>query len=280
MGSRLLTGGAFLFCACCLLGGSENVAAREHFRLGEQAAAQKNFAVAAREFEAARSSDPNFPGIEKQLGLAFFQLRDYATALPSLQQASSRQIGDIQILLALGICLAKMDRPADAQAVFVDLLRKYPDSPQLHLLWGEAYASQGLDSEAEHEVRQAIQLSPTLAGAHFDLGVLEIHRRRWENARRNLLAELKIDHVDSRAFYHLAFVSLMEQKPDEALPLLRQAIHLKPDYAEAHYSLGKMMLDRNDYGAAITELRLAAKYGPNKPFTHYLLARAYLKATE
>jgi lipopolysaccharide biosynthesis regulator YciM len=73
-------------------------------------------------------------------------------------------------------------------------------------------------------------------------------------------------------------VLLEENKPDEALPLLKQVVREKPEYAEAHYSLGKLMLQRGELGTAITELEAAAKQGPSKTYSHYQLGRAYAKA--
>jgi Flp pilus assembly protein TadD len=71
---------------------------------------------------------------------------------------------------------------------------------------------------------------------------------------------------------------IQENKPEEALPLLKQVVREKPDYAEAHYSLGKLLLERGEVSTAIIELEAAAKYGPSKTYSHYQLGRAYAKA--
>jgi len=69
----------------------------------------------------------------------------------------------------------------------------------------------------------------------------------------------------------------VQEHTQEALPLLKQVLREKPDYAEAHYSLGKLMLDQGDVKAAISELEFAVKFGPEKAYAHYQLGRAYLK---
>jgi tetratricopeptide (TPR) repeat protein len=104
----------------------------------------------------------------------------------------------------------------------VELLKAQPDSPELHLLWGEAYASQFQDADAEREFRRAIELSPKLPWAHFDLGLLEIHQHRLDVARQEFAAELRLHPENARARYHLAFVLLEQNKPDEAVPLLKE----------------------------------------------------------
>jgi len=55
-------------------------------------------------------------------------------------------------------------------------------------------------------------------------------------------------------------------------------IREKPDYAEAHYSLGKLLLERGSVAGAVEHLEGAAKLKPAKSYLHYELGRAYMKA--
>src|SRR5437879_5615434 len=96
------------------------VTAAEHYRFGLKAAEEKEFPSAAREFQEVLRIDPEFPGAHKQLGLALFQMGEYASAVPTLEQAKVEQPGDAQVLLALGTSLARTHHRERAQEIFVE----------------------------------------------------------------------------------------------------------------------------------------------------------------
>jgi Flp pilus assembly protein TadD len=59
---------------------------------------------------------------------------------------------------------------------------------------------------------------------------------------------------------------------------MREVIQLKPDYADAHYELGKSLLQQGDVREAVSSLESAAKLEPDRSYVHYQLGRAYLAA--
>src|ERR1700760_1743904 len=76
----------------------------DYFALGGQAAAKGDYASAAREFAEAREENPARPGIEKRLGLAAFQAKEFKEAIVPLERARAINPNDMQVLLALGGC--------------------------------------------------------------------------------------------------------------------------------------------------------------------------------
>ena len=52
------------------------------------------------------------------------------------------------------------------------------------------------------------------------------------------------------------------QAYDQAIASFRQALHLKRDYAEAHYNIGLALQQKGQYEAAIASLRLALQLKP------------------
>jgi Flp pilus assembly protein TadD len=50
-----------------------------------------------------------------------------------------------------------------------------------------------------------------------------------------------------------------------------------PDYANAQYELGKILLDRGQTDDAITHLEAAARLRPETDYMHYQLQAAYRK---
>jgi tetratricopeptide (TPR) repeat protein len=73
-------------------------------------------------------------------------------------------------------------------------------------------------------------------------------------------------------------VLLAQQNTVGGIKLLREVIQAKPDFADAHYELGKALLQKGEIRDAVADLELAAKLAPDKPYVHYQLGRAYLAA--
>ena len=65
-------------------------------------------------------------------------------------------------------------------------------------------------------------------------------------------------------------------KLDEAIAACRQAIGIKPDYAEAHYNLGNALQDQRKLNEAIIQYRLAIGIKPDFAEAHYNLGTALL----
>ena len=79
-------------------------------------------------------------------------------------------------------------------------------------------------------------------------------------------------------YARLASIALREHIPAEALAPARRAIALSPSSAEAHYLLGRALLEAGDGQTAIGELEEARMLNPDSPEVHFSLARAYARA--
>ena len=190
-------------------------------------------------------------------------MRDYAGAIPPLTRpvwrarwAGSARTGDI----------AGPHAPSGKARTGVcsNSLKSQPDSADRYLLWGEAYASQYQDANAEREFRRALELSPKLPWAHFDLGLLEIHQHRLEAAQQEFDANWHMNPTIPELDIIWHSFCFVQQKPQEALPLLKQVVREKPEYAEAHYSLGKLILEQGRTSEAVTEFRPPLNTAPRR----------------
>ena len=66
----------------------------------------------------------------------------------------------------------------------------------------------------------------------------------------------------------------MQSRYDKSIPLLRQALELKPNYPEAHYNLGIALKEQGDLTAAINSYNTALQLKPNYPEAHLNLGNA------
>jgi len=90
-----------------------------------------------------------------------------------------------------------------------------------------------------------------------DLALSDQTRRQMAEQR----AWIEREPANPRPYYHLAQFYRIENRQDEALGLLLEAVRLDPEFAVAHVSLAEIYAIRGDYGAAWRHAREAEKNG-------------------
>jgi cytochrome c-type biogenesis protein CcmH/NrfG len=73
-------------------------------------------------------------------------------------------------------------------------------------------------------------------------------------------------------------VVLAQQQTDKGIALMREIVRQQPDFADAHYELGKALLQKGDVKGSVESLETAARLKPDQAHVHYQLGRAYIAA--
>ncbi len=135
--------------------------------------------------------------------------------------------GALRALLADGLAAHRSGDLASAERRYADVLAADPGDFEALQLMGALRLQQQAYAEAAASLERAIQLRPSVARLHFNLG----------------LARLKLD------------------RPDEALAAFDRAIALRAGYAEAHNSRGNALalLNRHEEALASYQASLALR---------------------
>jgi Flp pilus assembly protein TadD len=157
---------------------------------------------------------------------------------------------------------------AKAEAVVRDLIRRKPDSPELHYdLCYTLYLQQRF-KEAEAALRQAIKRKPGYALARTALGVVLQARGKLGEAEAALRQVIALEPDYAAAHSVLGIVLRLRGKLAEAEAAQRQALKLKPDVAEAHSTLGVVLEQRGKLEEAEAAQRQALKLKPDLAEAH------------
>lgn len=113
--------------------------------------------------------------------------------------------------------------------------------------------------EARGAYRQALELDPTLADAHVNLGRLHHHAGDTATAEAHYRAAIR--HAPRDAVAHFNLAGLLEEtcRAAEAVESYRRALAADPDFADAHYNLGLLLDSLGRRAAAMTHLRTARR---------------------
>lgn len=106
---------------------------------------------------------------------------------------------------------------------------------------------------------------PAKSRAYMDKGNrLMMNYSKFDEAEEALTQAIKYDKNNYEAYYLRGCAKVNGQKYREALPDFEKAIELKPDYADAYFTMARVYTMLRDDDKACEYYRLADQYGrPN-----------------
>jgi tetratricopeptide (TPR) repeat protein len=177
------------------------------------------------------------PQFTEAMGLAALRKPLLPNELPPLEREMVLDVGH-------ALCDAAARRAAEAERDRVDLLRKYPNTPQIHYISGTMVLASDSDKALEE----------------------------WN-------AELAISPDHPQALVSIAAEYLKRGEYQTALPYAEKAAATSPNYFAAHAILGQVLAEGDlDIVRGTHELEVAVHLAPWQPQVHFALGTAYAKA--
>jgi tetratricopeptide (TPR) repeat protein len=147
-----------------------------------------------------------------------------------------------------------------------------------HLKSGEQYFKQSKYQEAVVEFRNAVQIDPRSADAHYQLARAYISLRNSQGAHRELLETLALDPKNSAAQLQLAALLVTARQYDQAEAAANKVIALEPTNSKAHTILGAKHAMTGEQSSAISEFQKAIELDPKQVEYYDSLGTLYLSA--
>ena len=224
-------------------------------------------------------ANPNDNLIRQMLGASYYFTRDYKNVAETLKPLEPSITDDAELAYFYGVSLIQVERNKEAEVIFSKLASISQKNPEVLTYAAQGFMFLGDYERAVKEFTTVAALAPESPKVNFFTGLALIRLNRYEEAEKSFAQELKINPSDESSKYHLA-LTLIERKirTDEAIKLLSEAISSRPDYADAHYQLGKIYIERNETAKAVEQLEAAVNSDAKKDYIHYQLSIAYRKA--
>jgi tetratricopeptide (TPR) repeat protein len=212
--------------------------------------------------------------VEVLLGLSQFLQKHYDEASKAFAAAQEATYADAHATYAWAFSLAHVNDPRQASSVLARLVQM-PIAPQDRAMACQVYDQIEAYEQSVSCFRKVLQEDGTVPRVHFELGAALIHLNQPAEALPELSAELAQGDKQPEVAYYLSYALNETQQKDKAERLLRGLVQEQPNYTEAQYLLGKILLEKGDVKGAIQHLEQAALTTPDEPFIHYQLQSAY-----
>lgn len=237
------------------------------FRLG-------NYRVALDDLTTARQRgirEPELiPVARYHRAILLTRFAEYERALLAYREFVREGNGSPQVIEGMGIAVLQLPfLPDDLPG----------DKRELVLLAGRAsvLAASNMIDDARNSFEQLVATYPQTPNVHYLYGVFLL-RDRADRAMEEFHEELRLSPDHARAMLQIAQELMKRGEREAATPWAVKAVAIAPRNFVGRRVLGQIKLDANDVAGAIAELEIAVKLEPLSPSVHYVLARAYQRA--
>jgi tetratricopeptide (TPR) repeat protein len=141
------------------------------------------------ELQKSVSLRPDFAAPHGFLARAYFAKHDFEHAAAELNRVIALNPQDERAYYGLGLIYLEQKLPSKAEDIFARLLKIDPHSADGHGGLADALANQHRDREALEEYKRAAAVDPNYPGVYYNMGVIEVRLRLYDDAISSLLKQ-------------------------------------------------------------------------------------------
>jgi protein O-GlcNAc transferase len=254
------------------------VSTQQHLARAQQLQQTGNLAEAERVCRDALLLAPNSTEILSLTGVLLSQTGRHDEALVILKRASQLAPESHVCLFNLGSVHAAKEQYQAAEDCFRRVLAISSSLPEGHYNLGNALKDQRRLEEAVACYRKAIQLRSSYAAAWSNLGSAYIHLVRPTEALAAMQRALALNPKSPSALNNLATIARNKGDLEGALQHAVNALGANPNFADAYFTLGSILIASLDYQKAIIAYEKGAALKPASRTALTELANAYAMA--
>lgn len=194
--------------------------------------------------------------VEEQLQRAFllWQQKRFADADSICREVLARAPRDADALHLSGLIRRRLGDLAGAEQCIRQSIQLQPSRAEFHSNLGNLLRAQGRPHEARASYERAVSLDPRHRIARLGLARLLNELDEHAAAEAHARTLVQRDERDSEAWSALASALRGQRKVSEAEAAYRTATTLRPDYAAAHHNLGALLAETNRAAEALEAL--------------------------
>jgi tetratricopeptide (TPR) repeat protein len=202
----------------------------------------------------------------------------------AFQEAARREAANEDYQFNYGNSLVQHGKLEAGVRAFRTAVSDLPKSWKLRVGLGSACYLAGDYRSAAEALLAAVKLKPDSAAAYFLLGEAYDSAEGFQKPiEAAFTGYLKGAPRDAWAYYHYASIQYANEQGGRddyraAVANLNEALHLNPNFAEAHLKLGLIALAEGKVAQGISALEKAVSLNPRIAAAHYQLGLAYQRA--
>ena len=206
--------------------------------------------------------DERHAGAWHLLGILAFRAGHAQQAAEHVERAVALAPSRADSRCTLGFVLRALNRPAEAEAAFLQATARDPDFVEAHYQLGNLLRETQRPAEAEPSYRRVLELRPTHHQAHNNLGATVGELNRFEEAAGHFRRAIEIKPDYAEACSNLGHALRAVGQAHGAEVACRRALAIAPRFATAHLNLGLALQDMGRLDAALDAFRQSVACDP------------------
>ena len=169
-----------------------------------------------------------------------------------------------------GVKLGNEGKFDEAIAKFNEVIAALPKCAECYANIGEFHSRKKEYDQAEAAYKKAIETNPSFAAAYSGLATLYNQQKKFKEAQE--MSALATKHttagggtVGPETLVNQGVIAWNSNNFPEAQEKFEAAVKAKPDYADAHFMLGKVYINLGKLPEAATEFETYLKLAPTGP---------------
>jgi len=135
-------------------------------------------------------------------------------------------------------------------------------------------------TEAESELKAAVDLAPDSASLHYAAAACELVSHNWQGAEKELRESIRLWPGNSDAHGLLGYVLSNESQNEAAIPELRESLQIFPAHQGTIMLLGLTLARTGKYEEAIPVLKESANLNQKVTYVEKMLGYCYISTNQ
>ncbi|MBL8968713.1 MAG: tetratricopeptide repeat protein [Spirochaetaceae bacterium] len=231
--------------------------AREYFAAAEAKRFSEDWYGAVEDYLAALAKNPAYS--EALFGLAecYYVLEEYDQALAYARKAAPLRRADPALKDLEGFIRLALGDLAGARALFAAVLAELPNDLDARFGLTLLDLAAGKKTDARLRLEESLRLSPENARALLSLALVAQDQGKAEEGRALVEKALRFHGEEPRVQFTAARLAAAEGDRDRAVFHARNALAVRPDYADARRLLAGLMYEAASYEESAALMREA-----------------------
>ena len=229
---------------------------------------------------AAQAAGKVTPDLLVDLARVAFKEKDWEGALSYLAHARDLAPNDAAIHFFFGMVTVEMDLPVEAEKSLRKALELKPENPYYNYALGAVVANSRKWKEAALYFETFCREKPDDARGKLALASAYFHSFETEKARKLLEEVIDKPETAPGAHYHLGLLAIQENDFPSAIRQLEKAVELNPRFAEAYAELGFARMQAEDFDNARKALERSLELAPEGQRGNMVLLSLYQRTDD
>ena len=232
--------------------GFANNSALDYFNVGRKFQQQENFTKAIEQYQEALLLNPAYADAWVGLAECAYEIDEYSRALTCLDTANKYYKYNLKIQRLKGFCYIGLGELEEANDIFDEILKKYPNDVESIFGLAQLQAFEGRISSAEKYYTQVLTREESSKKALLSLALISLKLGKFEQADYYINQAINYHHNTPEVYYYASYICVQKGDLSKAEDFIRTAVQFKPTYDRANALLAYILYCQGKYEEAVS----------------------------